>query len=99
MIKSTMSSEKERVLRQLKKEWLTPSKGLAFAGRNAIYDKYKDVLTMKDIEDFLASNYSYTRFRMPRKMKRRNPIYVYSLRRVVGKIKTNVIKVDIGMVM
>ena len=66
---------KEEALKDLRSQYLNPSKPLAFAGISAINRYYKGILNEKDIRKFLSTQYSYTKMREVHKPFQRNPVF------------------------
>ena len=66
-----------RCLADLKKNYENISHQLYYAGISKIYQYYDGNLPIKDIENFLSSNYVYTIHRQAKKPKVRNPVFVY----------------------
>ena len=66
-------------LEDLKTQYTNPGSTLCYAGINKIKDYYGSVLSIKDIEEFLASSRSYTQHRPFKKVKY-IPYYVRTLR-------------------
>ena len=65
---------KEECLIELKENYNNPSHPLAFSGISNIYNYFNGVLSVKDIENFLASNEGYTIHREYKNLKR-NPSF------------------------
>ena len=76
----TSSWTKDSALRDLKKQWLTVGRPLAFSGQSAIYDYYGGVLPMSTIQQFLSEQYVYTKYKETKRVKIRNPVFVYEKR-------------------
>lgn len=70
---------KNEALADLKANYHNLGHPIAFSGISKIQKYYNNVLSSTDIENFLASSYSYTVHREPKKPKF-NPTFVYSLR-------------------
>lgn len=68
---------KEECLKDLKENYTNPKSSISFSGLSKIYDHYKGVLKLSEIEDFLSSIFSYGYHREPKRLKLKNPIYLY----------------------
>ena len=69
-------SEKEEILEDLKKNYTRPGHPIAFSGINNIFKFYEKRISKKEIEDFLSTNYTYTRHKETAK-RYQNPTYKY----------------------
>ena len=70
---------KHEALADLKHNYHNLGYPIAFSGISKIKKYYNNLLSTSDIENFLASSYTYTVHREPKKPKF-NPTFVYSLR-------------------
>ena len=62
----------------LKKNYTNLKSEIAYSGIKNIYDYYQGVLSVKQIEDFLSTNYAYTRHKQTKKLRRgTNPTFKY----------------------
>ena len=71
---------KDSALIDLKKQWTSVGKPLAFSGQNAIYRYYDGALTLDDIRTFLSEQYVYTTYKETKRVKKHNPIFVHEKR-------------------
>ena len=69
-------SEKEKILEDLKQNYTQPGHQIAFSGINNIYNYYGKRISKKEIEDFLSTNYTYTRHKETAR-RYQNPTYKY----------------------
>lgn len=77
-------TSKEDALRDLKSQYLKPSKPLSFAGISAILRYYKgSKLNEKDVRKFLSTQRVYTRTREFHQPLQRNPVFCYGARDLV----------------
>ena len=71
---------KDSALIDLKKQWTTVGRPLAFSGENAIYRYYNGALPLKLIRQFLSEQYVYTTHKETHRVKERNPYFVHEKR-------------------
>ena len=68
--------KKTKILEDLKHNYTVPGHAIAFSGVDNIYKYYNKGISKKEIEDFLSTNYSYTRHKETKKGIL-NPTYKY----------------------
>ena len=81
---------KEECLQDLKLNYTNPKSSISFAGLSKIYNHYKGYLKQSDIESFLSSIFSYGYHREPKRLKLKNPIYLYFKRQQIQCKKLNI---------
>ena len=73
-------AEKKTLIEHLKLNYGNLESPLYYSGITNIYNYYKGKLPIKDIEDFLSSNYTYSIYRQWKDIKPKNPTFCYELR-------------------
>ena len=69
-------SEKLDILQDRKINYTRPGHPIAYSGIDNIYNHYKKRISKEEIENFLSTNYSYTRHKETTK-RNQNPTYKY----------------------
>ena len=70
-------SEKTKILEDLKHNYTLPGHAIAFSGVDNIYKYYNKGISKKEIEDFLSTNYSYTRHKETKKRHFKSHIQIF----------------------
>lgn len=73
-------NSKNDLLKYLKQNYENIDHPLYFSGITKIFEFFKGKLSIRDIEDFLSSNQTYTTFRQWKKPNPRNPTFVHRIR-------------------
>ena len=88
-----MTMTKEQALKDLKQRYGTPGDPIYMAGISTIKDEYSNLLTVKEIRDFLAQSRTYT-VHYAYKPVKFNPYYIWSLRQRIQVDLTETSKIS-----
>ena len=91
-----MTMTKEQALKDLKQRYGTPGDPMYMAGISTIKDEYSNLLTVKEIRDFLAQSRTYT-VHYAYKPVKFNPYYIWSLRQRIQVDLTETSKISQGV--